>query len=112
MVTYWRRCKMIYARPPTAGEHLERQRMIRQAIGRVSQRAPLILFSAQRRSGPELARCFGMSRATVRCWMRRVNVHGPAGLSDEPRRGRPRQLGPQVLATRLTRRQNDPRQIG
>jgi len=86
--------------------------MIRQAIGRVSQRAHLMLLSAQRRTVPELASLFGMSRATVRFWIRRFNVHGPAGWYDEPRRGRPRQLGPQVLATLMTMRQNDPRHAG
>ena len=103
---------MIYARPPTAGEHIELQRMVRQAIGRVSQRAHLILLSAQGRTVPELASFFGMSRATVRFWIRRFTVHGPAGLYDEPRSGRPRKLGPQVLATLLTMRQNDPRHVG
>lgn len=103
---------MISARPPTEGEHLELQRMVRQAIGRVSQRAHLILLSAQRRTVPELASFFDMSRATVRFWIRRFNVHGPAGLYDEPRSGRPRQLGPQVLATWLTMLQNDPRHVG
>jgi transposase len=103
---------MIYARPPTEGEHIELQRMVRQAIGRVSQRAHLMLLSAQRRTVPELASFFDMSRATVRVWIRRFNVHGPAGWYDEPRSGRPRKLGPQVLATLLTMRQNDPRPVG
>ena len=103
---------MIYARPPTEGEQIELQRMVRQAIGRVSQRAHLILLSAQRRTVPELASFFDMSRATVRFWIRRFNVHGPAGLYDEPRSGRPRKLGPQVLATLLTMLQNDPRHVG
>ena len=103
---------MIYARPPTEGEHLELQRMVRQAIGRVSQRAHLMLLSAPRRTVPELASVFDMRRATVRFWLRRFTVHGPAGLYDEPRSGRPRKLGPQVLATWLTMRQNDPRHVG
>jgi transposase len=103
---------MIDARAPTEGEHSELQRMGRQAIGRVSQRAHLILWSAQRRTVPALASFFGMSRATIRFWIRRFNVHGPAGLYDAPRRGRPRQLGPQVLATLMTTLQNDPRQAG
>ena len=86
--------------------------MIRQAIGRVSRRAHLMLLSAQRRPVPELASFFGMSRATVRFWIRRFHVHGPAGVDAEPRSGRPRQLGPQVLATLLTLRQNAPRHVG
>jgi transposase len=103
---------MIYARPPTEGDHIELQRMVRQAIGRVSQRAHLILLSAQRRTVPELASFFDLSRAPVRLWIRRFSVHGPAGLYDEPRSGRPRQLGPQVLATLLAMLQNDPRHVG
>ena len=103
---------MISARPPTEGEPIALQRMVRQAIGRVSQRAPLMLLSAHRRTVPELASFFDMRRATVRFWIRRGNVHGPAGLSEEPRRGRPRTRGPPVLATWLTRRQNDPRPVG
>jgi transposase len=103
---------MIYVRLPTEDERIELQRMTRQAIGRVSQRAHLILLSAQRRAVPELASLFGMSRATVRFWIRRFNAHGPAGLYDDPRSGRPRQLGPQVLAAMVTLLENDPQHAG
>ena len=65
---------MIYARPLTVEEHCELRRMIREAIGRVSQRAHLILLSAQRYAVLELAMLFGMSRATVRCWIRRFDA--------------------------------------
>lgn len=37
---------MLYVRPPSAEEFDELQRMTRQEIGRVSQRAHLILLSA------------------------------------------------------------------
>jgi Helix-turn-helix domain len=84
MITYGWRCKMIYARGPAEGERIELQHLLRQAIGRVSQRAHLMLLSAQHRSVPELASFFGMSRAALRFWMRRFNVHGPAGWYDEP----------------------------
>ncbi len=103
---------MLYARHPTEDERIELQRMLRQAIGRVSQRAHLILLSAQRRTVPELASLFGMSRATVRFWIRRFNAYGPAGLHDEPRSGRPHKLGPQVLATMVAMLQDDPRHVG
>jgi transposase len=103
---------MIYARQPGEGERIELQRMLRRAVGRVSQRAHLILLSAQRRTVPELASFFGMSRATVRFWIRRFNVHGPAGLYDAPRSGRPRQLGPQGLATMMLLLQDDPQHAG
>jgi transposase len=72
----------------------------------------MISLSAQRSTVPELATLFAMSRATVRFWMRRFNAYGPAGLYDEPRRGRPRKLGPHGLETMLMRRQDAPQQAG
>jgi transposase len=59
-----------------------------------------------------LADLFAMSRATVRFWIRRFDMHGPAGLSDDPRRGRPRQVSPRVLETLVTMLQDDPRHEG
>jgi transposase len=103
---------MIYVRSLTDEERTELKRLTRQAIGRVSQRAQLILLSAQRRTVPEVAVLFDMSRATVRFWIRRFNAHGPAGLYDEPRGGRPRKLGPQELETTLSMLQDDPRHAG
>jgi transposase len=103
---------MIYVRPLADEERTELKRLTRQAIGRVSQRAQLILLSAQRRTVPELAMLFALSRATVRFWIRRFNAHGPAGLYDEPRGGRPRKLGPQGLETMLSMLQDDPRHAG
>jgi transposase len=93
-------------------ERQELTRMTRQAVGRVSQRAQLILLSAQRHTVPELAPLFGMSHATVRFWIRRFAVHGPAGLYDAPRRGRPRQVRPPVLETLVTMLHDAPRQDG
>jgi transposase len=103
---------MIYARQPSEEERLERQRLIRQAVGRVSQRAQMILLSTQRHTVPELATLFAMSRATVRFWIRRFNARGPAGLSDDPRRGRPRTGGPPVLEALVTILEEDPRHAG
>src|SRR5262245_12252986 len=103
---------MLYARPPTVEERQELTRMTRQAVGRVSQRAQLILLSAQRHTVPALAPLFDMSRATVRFWIRRFDVHGPAGLDDAPRRGRPRKVSPHVLETLVTMLQDDPRHDG
>ena len=46
---------MIYVRTPTDAELQELKRMTRQEIGRVGQRAQMILLSAQQRSVPEIA---------------------------------------------------------
>jgi transposase len=103
---------MIYARQPSEEERLDLNRLTRHAVGRVSQRAPMILLSAQRHTGPELAALLAMSRATVRFWMRRFNAHGPAGLSDAPRGGRPRKGSPPVLEASVTIRADAPRHAG
>ena len=103
---------MIYARQPTLEERRELQRMTRQAVGRVSQRARMILLSIQPRTVPEVAALFAVSSATVRFWIRRFNAHGPPGLDDDPRSGRPRKVGPQVLERIMTMRQDDPQHAG
>jgi transposase len=103
---------MIYARQPTQAERIELQRMTRQAVGRVSQRAHMILLSIQQRTVPELATLFTISRASVRFWIRRFNAHGPAGLYDDPRSGRPRKVSPQVLEKIVTMLQDDPQHAG
>jgi transposase len=103
---------MIYARQPSEEERLELKRLTRQAVGRVSQRAQMIMLSAQRHTVPKLATLFAMSRATVRFWIRRFNAHGPAGLYDAPRRGRPRKGGPPVLEAIVTKLEDDPRHAG
>src|SRR3712207_4244487 len=101
---------MIYVRPLTAEEHTELKCMTRQEVGRVSQRAQMILLSAQHRTVPEIATLFEVSRATVRFWIRQFEAKGPPGLRDNPRSGRPRKATPQVEETLLTLLQQDPQQ--
>jgi transposase len=103
---------MMYARQPTDEERMALKHMNRHAVGRVSQRAHLILLSAQRHIVPELAMLFAMSRATVRFWIQRFNRHGPAGLYDDPHSGRPRKANPHVQETLVARLQDDPRHAG
>jgi transposase len=77
--------------------------MTRKEVGRVSQHAHMVLRSAQGRSVPEIATIFAITPASVRSWLRRFDRHGPAGLSDAPRSGRPRLVdGPgEDVRTRL-----------
>jgi transposase len=103
---------MIYVREPTADESAELTRMTRQEIGRVSQRAQMILLSAQRREVSEIARIFSVSRATVRFWMHAFDAAGPAGLYDDPRSGRPRKVTDPVRATLVSMIRQDPQQAG
>jgi transposase len=81
---------MIYARQPSDEEQAQLQTMIRRETGRVSQRARMILLSVQHRPTSELAAIFATDKVTVRRWIHRFNMHGPAGLHDVPRPGRPR----------------------
>jgi transposase len=61
---------------------------------------------------PKRAPLLAMSRATVRLWSRRFKAHGPAGLSDAPRRGRPPTIGPRAREILLLMRPHDPRYAG
>jgi transposase len=103
---------MIYVRKPSDEELMELKRMTRQEVGRVAQRAQMILLSAQQRSVPEIARIFDVEYKTVRKWMRRFNVAGPAGLYDEPRSGRPHKLNETVRERLVELIQQDPAQSG
>jgi transposase len=103
---------MIYVRTPTDDELEELKRMTRQEIGRVAQRAQMILLSAQRRTVPEIAHIFAVESKTVRKWLRRFDADGPAGLYDEPRSGRPRKLTASVRAKLVEMVQHDPERSG
>src|SRR5438874_244904 len=105
------RCPMIYVRPLTDDEQTELKRMTRQAPGRISQRAQMIRLSAQRRTVPEIATIFSVSRATVRFWIRQFEAAGPAALYDDPRRGRPRKVTSHAQATLLHLLERDPMQV-
>jgi transposase len=102
---------MIYVRQPTDAERAELKRMTRQEVGRVSQRAQMVLLSAQHRTVPEIAALFETSRGTVRQWLRRFGTDGPAGLRDEPRSGRPRTVTPQAEADLARWLNQDPQRV-
>ncbi len=102
---------MIYVRPLTNDEQTELKRMTRQAPGRVSQRAQMILLSAQRRTVPEIATIFDVSRATVRFWIRQFEAAGSAALYHDPRSGRPRKLNRDAQAALVQLLTQDPIQV-
>jgi transposase len=90
---------MLYVRPLTIEERVELERMVRQEVGRVSQRAQMILLSARHKGVPEIADVFAVSRATVRFWLKRFNACGPESLYDQPRSGRPPKITAEVKET-------------
>jgi len=103
---------MIYVRQPTPDEHDELKRMTRQAVGRVSQRAQIVLLSAQHRPVPEIAAIFERHPAVIRKWIRRFDAAGPLGLLDDPRTGRPRKADQQVQHTVDQLLRTDPQGAG
>ena len=56
---------------------------------------------------PEIAAIFAVKSKTVRKWLRRFDAHGPAGLYDELRSGRPRKLTGEVRERFLNMIQQD-----
>jgi transposase len=103
---------MLYVRQPTDEERKELERMVRQEIGRVSQRAQMILLSARRKTVPEIADVFDVCLPTVRFWIRRFEESGPDGLYDRPRSGRPRKITDEVRGTVVELIQEDPQEQG
>jgi transposase len=65
------------------------ERLRRRAVGRVSQRAHMVLLSARGYSVAQLAEIFDVGEDVVRTWLHRYQRAGPAGLDDRPRPGRP-----------------------
>jgi transposase len=65
------------------------ERLRRRAVGRVSQRAHMVLLSTRGYSVPQLAAIFDVGEDVVRTWLHRYQQAGPAGLADRPRPGRP-----------------------
>lgn len=103
---------MLYARQPTDEEQEELRRMTRQEIGRVSQRAQMILLSVRGKTVPEIADIFEVDWATVRFWIHRFNADGPDGLYDQERSGRRRKITQEVRETTVQMVQDDPQKEG
>lgn len=103
---------MLYARDPIGEEVQELKRMTRQEVGRVSQRAQMILLSLRRKRVPEIADTFEVCCASVRLWIHRFNAEGPAGLYDRQRSGRPFKITSQARDTLIQMVQDDPQGKG
>ena len=75
------------------------KQMTRQQVGRVSERARMVLLSDQGQTIQEIAATFDCSDKTVRSWLNRYESEGYSGLLDKPRGGRPAMLDEKVKAT-------------
>jgi len=69
----------------------------------LTQRAQIVLFSAQGMSNMAIADKLNMSRPTVGMWRRRYIQNGLQGLHDELRPGRPRSIADEKVALLIRR---------
>lgn len=102
---------MVRVGPLTDGQRRDLERVRRRAVGRVSQRAHMVLLSARGYSVSQIAEIFAVGEAVVRAWLHRYAREGPSGLDDRPRPGRPPKdrLARQIVDTQAS---NPPRNNG
>ena len=87
------------------GDELELQRLLRSSTAPAGlvQRARIVLLAAEGRTNTAIAGLVGVSRPTVISWRSRYEAAGIAGLHDEDRSGRPRQIDRlEVITATLT----------
>jgi len=80
---------MVKIGPLTDGQRRDLERVRRRAVGRVSQRAHMVLLSARGYTVQPIAEIFAVGEDVVRGWLHRYQREGPPGLDDRPRPGRP-----------------------
>jgi transposase len=80
---------MVKIGPLTDGQRRDLERVRRRAVGRVSQRAHMVLLSARGYTVQQIAEIFALGEDVVREWLHRYQREGPTGLDDRPRPGRP-----------------------
>lgn len=80
---------MIRIGPLTDDQRQALERVRRRAVGRVSQRAHMVLLNARGYTVEQIAEIFGVGEDVVRKWLHRYEREGPLGLDDRPRPGRP-----------------------
>ena len=80
---------MIKLGPLTDEQRRDLERVRRRAVGRVSQRAHMVLLSARGYSVQQIGEIFALGEDVVRHWLHRYQRQGPPGLDDRPRPGRP-----------------------
>lgn len=102
---------MIRIGPLSEGERKVLQGLRRRAVGRVAERAQMVLLSARGYAVLQIADIFEVGEDTVRTWLHRYQQRGPDGLVDCPRPGRrPKDcLARQIVDTQM---HNSPRSNG
>lgn len=76
---------MVKIGPLTDEQRRDLERVRRRAVGRVSQRAHIVLLSARGSTVQQVAEIFAVGEDVVRDWLHRYQREGPTGLDDRPR---------------------------
>jgi len=98
-----------FVRPPTDEEYHELERMTQQEVGRVAERARMVLLSARGFTVQRIMDVFEVVNETLYRWFDRFDDEGPDGLYDRPRSGRPPEIDAQA-EQELARLLHDPPQ--
>jgi transposase len=90
--------------PLTAAQRRGLERLRRRAVGRVSQRAHMVLLAGRGYTVRHIAEVFDCGEDVVRQWLRRYRERGEPGLEDLPRPGRPPKdrLAPHVIDAQMS----------
>ena len=88
----------------TAAQRQGLERLRRRAVGRVSQRAHMVLLSGRGYTVQRIAEVFDCGEDVVRQWLHRYTTQGEAGLADLPRVGRPAtdRLAASIIDTQMS----------
>src|SRR5262249_52511781 len=85
----WRGDTVVRIGPLSDEQRQALEQVRRRAVGRVSQRAHMVLLSARGYTVEQIAEIFGVGEDVVRKGVQRDEGKGPLGLDDRPRPGRP-----------------------
>jgi transposase len=102
---------MVTVGPLDAEQRRALKHLTRRAVGRVALRAQMVLLSSRGYPVAQIAAIFEVGEDVVRTWLHRFQQHGPDGLADRPRPGRPPRdrLARQIVDTQM---HNSPRNNG
>jgi len=90
---------MVYVHSLSDEEKRKLKQMTRQQVGRVAERARMILLSGKGYTIQQIAETLECSDKTVRNWLSGYESEGCDGLLDKPRAGRPAIVDEKVKAT-------------
>lgn len=102
-----------YIRKLTKKEHQEIEEIYRHGpSARVRQRAHAVRLSVLGYSVPQIVEILGCNRQSVHNWLDAFEAHGPAGLYDQSRSGRPVIANADYRAALVAAIKTNPKQMG